>query len=745
MTVEKITDLSKDLLDSLDRFLDDRTTEDDVSKDKGLSLDLKSPLKITQPDITVENDPPESEGDKSEGDKSEGNKSEGNKSEELKLVISKSNMIVEWSVRPGQVTIATWEQLGSKLLEMGVVHGILKQEEIEETLGLLPDQDAVFNIVVAKGTPVTKESKIGYELMIPNNLTNVDKFLSTLSQATKILESCLENKPTPTLKNIPSGLILVTPGTELIRSLQEKSGKSGKCVFGEIVLPKGIHTDGISCGSGVEFDPETHTYVATQWGYLANDESGLRVVSPIVITEDKLSVLIVDTCPPNTKLASGDVLKEVKKLKIMCGVSPKGLEKALERKTTKPRIIRVLKGKEPVPSVGPRVDLQVALGRIPGRIREDGSIDFRDINHTPVVADGDLVAIFHPAVPGVCGRSVFGVEIPSGESKSTELPPIANDTIRVEQESNGQIMYYSQSEGTLSFENGNISISPELKIVGDVNYATGNLDFNGNISISGSVLSDFSVKCKGNLLLGGIVENGAQVSVGGSITVRGILGKDTRVFAGEDITVQFVQDAYVECNNCVVGSFLLNAKVQAGNDITIMGRGKNSCVLGGQIVAKRKVICQSLGNALGASPKVAVGLDLDINKEIDEISSDITFCNKNRDKLMEYINASSESEIRSIARSLPGNEKAGKVANKLLQIIELHQNLETKLNALCDERQILEANGSVEISKDMYEGTEIFIGRGHTRVNMAYFGVKAINKRDKITFISLEEGKQLPG
>ena len=96
----------------------------------------------------------------------------------------------------------------------------------------------------------------------------------------------------------------------------------------------------------------------------------------------------------------------------------------------------------------------------------------------------------------------------------------AGTNIRTEEE-NGVIRFYAQNEGILHIFRDTISVL--LIIEGDINYKIGNLEFDGEIFIKGSVGLNFSVSSESNITVGENVE--------------------TRIVALGNVQAQFVQDA----------------------------------------------------------------------------------------------------------------------------------------------------------------------------------------------------------
>ena len=62
------------------------------------------------------------------------------------------------------------------------------------------------------------------------------------------------------------------------------------------------------------------------------------------------------------------------------------------------------------------------------------------------------------------------------------------------------------SSGTLLTRQFTVSVQPVASIPGTVDYKTGNIDFQGNVVIGGSIASGFRVKASGDVAIAGNVE-----------------------------------------------------------------------------------------------------------------------------------------------------------------------------------------------------------------------------------------------
>jgi predicted RNA-binding protein Jag len=146
----------------------------------------------------------------------------------------------------------------------------------------------------------------------------------------------------------------------------------------------------------------------------------------------------------------------------------------------------------------------------------DDEVDLLDHTILPTVEVGQVLAIkeIH-AIPGRDGETVTGepvkakppMEIPFKAGKGTVL--LDRDTRIV-----------SACSGRPIIKNGTVSVIPLLVIPGDVCPETGNVYFNGDVYIKGSVMDNMKVVADGNITVSGSVLQ-AALFAGGNVDIHG--------------------------------------------------------------------------------------------------------------------------------------------------------------------------------------------------------------------------------
>ncbi len=228
----------------------------------------------------------------------------------------------------------------------------------------------------------------------------------------------------------------------------------------------------------------------------------------------------------------------------------------------------------------------------------------------------EAIASITPMVKGHDGVDVFGRPIPRKRPASPITP--GEGAIR-----DGHLML-AERAGRVKIEGSRIGIEPRLDIPGDISFATGNVRFDGDINIHGSVLDLFLVQSTADIHVGGTVE-AAQLLARGSLTIGGgIAGKDKgHCTAGGNLSCRYIS----------------NARVQAGDGLTVHGEVANSRVIAGgrlfveagpifasQVTANGGVECRSLGNAASAKTLAEVGSHPDLKRLAVELLPQLHRC-----------------------------------------------------------------------------------------------------------------------
>lgn len=186
--------------------------------------------------------------------------------------------------------------------------------------------------------------------------------------------------------------------------------------------------------------------------------------------------------------------------------------------------IVLARGTPPDKGVPGRLEWFVEMERQHSNVSDhDGRIDFRERPELPSVTPDQVLAHVHPSEPGQAGRDVRGMEVLPDEAPSVRL--LMGKGVRKEDAQKGPDRLLAARQGRPVAQEGRygfwrINVLPTLVHQGDVDMASGNLTFDGDVEVRGNVTEGMRVVATGNIRVLGEV-SGAVLLADGNVEVRG--------------------------------------------------------------------------------------------------------------------------------------------------------------------------------------------------------------------------------
>lgn len=351
------------------------------------------------------------------------------------------------------------------------------------------------------------------------------------------------------------------------------------------------------------------------------------------------------------------------------------------------------------------------------RLREDGTVDYLNLNLFQTVSKGDLIARYFAKIDGEDGTNVLGQKIVVKKGK--HLSPLRGKGFFTSEDC---MEYYALYDGRVEVTNGCINVTQTSMLPGNVDLNSGNLDVKGDLDIMGNVITGMVVKASGNVTIGGLVE-GASIIAGKNVLIKGgILGGGrAKVVAGGNIFAQFIENAIIESGDCVQANSVVNSIVTAYNDINIFG--KTSSIIGGSLKANRMVRTRCIGSIGQITTRINVGME----------SSEIASLKYKEMKRKEV-----EGELHKIetAINMMKNMSEQKEMLMMLTRTKIDRNaMLTNLNKEIEDLRIrmkLAAKAEVIAETMAYQGTIVSIDGIVLKLDNDYEKISFIRKKDKI-------------
>lgn len=409
--------------------------------------------------------------------------------------------------------------------------------------------------------------------------------------------------------------------------------------------------------------------------------------------------------PPSTggeELEKDDILEQLHKFGIKYGIIEENIDKFLSNKKYGTDFV-FAKGIEPINGHDAEIIYKFNINRNrKPKERKDGTVDFLSIDIIPKVEEGDILAELIRENEGSPGTDVKGNNMLPLKVKRLDFKYGNNVSV-----SEDGLFLLSNVPGHVVLEGDKISVSNTFSVNGDVDVSTGNIDYDGNVDVKGSVISGITLTATGDITIDGTVE-GATIIAGGHIILKGGtkgMGKGS-LKAGGNIVAKFLESVEVSAGGYVTADSILNSNIAAKEDINVNNR--KGYVNGGHIISATAIKVKNAGSEMGTKTILEVGIDPDILSEI-----------KNTELKIEWL-------IKKMENALPMIEFYGKKLKrgeflqpeKLLQFKimtlgykkhsdELEEN-KMRLSTIMEE--ISDNNsGYVEITDVCYPGVKIVV------------------------------------
>lgn len=385
----------------------------------------------------------------------------------------------------------------------------------------------------------------------------------------------------------------------------------------------------------------------------------------VKISEDKMTA-VCRFYPPSTDgmlMNFDDVISDLKRLKIVYGIDNEEIERFISDKKYCTDYI-VAKGKPPVHGSDASIEYFFNTDlRAKPTLKEDGSVDFFNLNSMNHIKSGDLLAKLTKEDPGVAGINVLNEVVKPREVKRLSLKFGRN--VRLDET---QTMAYSEVNGHVTLVDDKIFVS-NLYEVENVDASTGNIDYDGSVKINGNINSNFSVKAKGDIEVMGVVEGATLVADGNISVARGINGMGKGyVRAGGNIIVKYVENATLISGGFIQSEAIMHSNASAKNEVIVEGRKGN--IAGSYVSARESITVKNLGSQMGSDTTVQLGIDPSMKIRLEELKKELETLNKNLAQLIPVVDAFKKKVTKGISidsEQLENFKNMTKLASSLLE------------------------------------------------------------------------------
>jgi len=324
-----------------------------------------------------------------------------------------------------------------------------------------------------------------------------------------------------------------------------------------------------------------------------------------------------------------EIFNALNKEGIVFGINTKVLASHLEAGVE----YLIAEGITPVNGTDAEVKLY-ELSELKPQVIDSNNVNHYELNLINHVKAGDWLGERKDPTNGTPGKSVTGREIPAIPGRNI---PLFYDRLSVKEHyENGVTTLVSKKNGAVYYKGDSIGVYDYLEIKGDIDFSTGNIDFDGYMSVKGTIEDNFSVVASNDIEILGEYGVGAADKISsreGNIFIKGgIAGRNKAVVrCKKNLYVKFLSDITVECEGSVyVGFYCMNSNVRAKQLIVESPKGR---IAGGNIDVDIKVSAAEIGNKSESRTLIKVrGFDRnELKMELDRALHEL---NENKNEII---------------------------------------------------------------------------------------------------------------
>lgn len=237
---------------------------------------------------------------------------------------------------------------------------------------------------------------------------------------------------------------------------------------------------------------------------------------------------------------------------------------------------------------------------------DSNKIDFRSVQQFINVEPDQEIGRILPPGDGTPGTTIRGT--PIKPEAGTPLKMKLEKGVRADAADDSILI--SDTHGRVRLDGNKIQVLDEYVVDGDVDFAVGNIRFNGFVEVRGDVLDGFQVSASKGMLITGNVGASNLVSHG-DIAFCGMNGQGKgTILCGGSINANFIHDSKVECR----GDLMISVELR-NCQASCQGRLYSGLLSGGRYIALKGIEAKRIGALSAVKTRLQSGVSYhDVNR-----------------------------------------------------------------------------------------------------------------------------------
>ncbi|MBN1758257.1 MAG: DUF342 domain-containing protein [Chitinispirillaceae bacterium] len=429
------------------------------------------------------------------------------------------------------------------------------------------------------------------------------------------------------------------------------------------------------------------------------------------IAKDAMEAFI--DCTPalgdGRKLKFSAVLDLLEKNNVIRGIDKAAIEKAVGMVNTKGLSVRKIvaaRGKPPQNGKNSEITVHfpTEVPDIGFTILPDGRIDYKKQAPIKMVSSGDLLASVSEPEPGTDGYTVKGEILPAEQGAADDI--LEGDNVRRGETGD---RFYAECSGVVSFHENVLNVYPHYQVEGDVDMHSGNINFNGSVTILGSVKSGFEVKANGDIFIAGSTE-GATIEAGRDVRINGaaVGGNNTILRSGRNFFAGHVQNAQIEAQGDItIVRSVMHSFIYSTGKLEL--HDKNGSIVGGMVNILRGIEAMSIGSHIGTQTEIVVGSDYLVKRRKAELKEVMRFHEANLAKIDTVLRPLMSIVKKGIPLGTEKKRRLGSIIDKRFNILKQLRVVRRHHEELL-EIDPLSINAEITVRNTLFQDVTIRIG-----------------------------------
>ncbi len=461
----------------------------------------------------------------------------------------------------------------------------------------------------------------------------------------------------------------VEKDTLLLRRIKPIAGKAGRTIYGDTIEPAPGETPEIDPGLNIR--QAGNEFYSKVYGKALFEKQFLAVHKAITATISSDTMEVCISYAEKHALTARHILAELADLKITHGIDNKAIDYIVatyEKKRTPIKDFVVARGTPPEHGRDGEILFYFPTKTRPRFLeKEDGSIDLRETHMVQSVEKDSELALLVPHVDPAPGKDVLGKIIPVQPIKKVALRPGKNVYV-----SEDGMRFFAAESGRPVLDRETICVSEIFSVYGNLDMSVGNVDFDGEVEVHGSVEDGYTVKASKSITIHGFV-GASNIEAGLDITIAGGCNGNgkSRLLSGRDITAKYIDEAYIKATGDVtVKNEIINSIIMSLGRVTV----QNGKICGGVITAKKGIETYDAGSQAGIKTVLIPGEDYNLNDQCSAIDSSISDKSREHEKIAKMLTPLLDNdEVLSSMKP----EKQSKLADTISYLDTLVDDIKT--------------------------------------------------------------------